>query len=160
MSVFYEDRRYWAMREDSYPKLGSTVTLLIACTDPGSHVAPYDPVFAFSRNQLVTQYEVVDPQPAVHAPLLQDVRAGFVPVQAKVTGTQADTLKLVSPSDNPAFDFLLRFARRQVLTKVLEALDKHQGQSGIAYSLPVKVGDQLLDAFQLPFTDYHWEGVD
>lgn len=159
-SVFYEDRRYFALRATRNDHLAAEMAMLIALTRQSSEVKTHDPIFVFSGESIIAKYSVVSCGPGQ---LVSEVAAQphwLCPVLVKLQSAETKAITQRVGSDDPVADFLLRHARRQVVDAVVASLTASRKEwDSAAHLIPVKLGDQLLDAYQLPYTDYHWSDV-
>lgn len=155
--VFYEDRRYFALRAARNDHLAAEMAMLVALTKQSSEVKTHDPIFVFSGESIIAKYTVVSCGPGQ----LVSEDAGqphwLCPVLVRLQSAETKAITQRVGSDDPVADFLLRHARRQVLDAVVDSLaTSSDGLTSAAHLIPVKLGDRLLDAYQLPCTDYHW----
>ncbi len=160
-SVFYEDRRYFALAAGKHNSLEPQAAMMVVVTGNSTKVAHHDPVFVFRHDRLVAKYEIVGAGEWQSIPATEAGEARWL-VPVLVTMQSSETKALTNPasSDDPKTDFLLRHARRQVVDAVVASLTASRKEwDSAGHLIPVKLGDQLLDAYQLPYTDYHWSDV-
>lgn len=149
MSEWNPDRRYWAMRQDSYDlSLPTLPYLSIAADQKFSRLSVGDPIFVFRRSTLVALYQVAGPCTWVHVPLTH--RTGEQATICLYT-VQVEPLALpaIRPGDDPVRTLLLRQARHALEGEVLRELASGPDLEGMAWPVDGDTGELLLEACQL-----------
>lgn len=123
-------------------------------------VGTLDPIFAFSNGQLAAIYQITDLGPkTLVAPPTEASPNRVAPdwvctVGVKVTHVDSEDLRSRPEGLDATTAYLLNFARQHLVSHAIEYLDQFDIPPAAAWTLPVELGDELFEAFQLAPIDY------